>query len=1015
MKCKFYKLSFLFVLFGITVLQAQEKTLTGNVIDQNGLPLVGVSIVVVGTANGVQTDFDGNYTISTAEGTVLRFSYIGQKTLELKVTSSNMENIQMEEDAEALEEVVVVGYGARSRDEITSAVSTVAAEEIAAFVGTTSIDNILQGKAAGVQVTAANGRPGNTGFVKIRGVGTFDANSTPLYVVDGVPIDPTNVGLVNPNDIENVSILKDAATASKYGSRGSNGVILITTKSGESGEAKITLRQTVGFTQRVQDNFELFDTEGKLAYEEELQGLGVFSPNFSETSSIASEERQFLIDNSVDHEKELLKNGFVQNTNLSISGGSDDLTYFLSIGYGEDTGIVQRADPFKRYTARLNTRYNAKDWLVIGVNASFARSSEQRLREGQNNVQNPILSIYEYNPYQPIFLIDENGNDLLDDQGEPIFSQNFPLAFNSVEAVVNNVDRRTNLQTIASTYADIKFSKNFSNKFQIGISNDRFNRLSLIKPGSRLDQFIATPGAPGQATRAGNNDFEYTLTNVFSYTQEFGKGTVNASALLEYNENTFDTFSLTGEGFPTDQLVALSITSLPSTATTDKFQNSLFSQGLFGDYNFDDRYIVSGSLRRDESSRFGPANQDGLFYSAALAWNLHNESFLTDRNFLNALRFRASYGTSGNQTIPDFLFLELLGFDSTNQRSNLTPNGVGNPDIKWEAQELLDIGVEYAFWNNRVRGVVDYFSKTSNDLLSSFNLSTTVGDENDQVRANIGEVENKGLEFELSVDAIVTQNVRLTIGGNVAFIDNKVKQLVGGLDVFRGFNNNLLLREGEETNTYSLVRYAGVNSQTGAPQYLDVDDNITETFRGSDAVALEGKSPNADIEGGFFTNFRYKSFDLGTNFTFKTGNYIYNAQAQALLQDGNGVNRNQRVEANNFWRNPGDIDVLPSPVFRNAANQASDRFLQKGDFIRLRNLTLGYSLPSKFLERLPIDTFRVTLQGQNLWVYRPHFDGDPEVGSGNTEATTVFQTAGDQASFNYPIVKAYNFGIEIGF
>jgi len=1009
--------------FAVSFAFAQEKAVSGVVTDEGGLPLPGVNILVKGTTNGTQSDFDGNYTIRTSEGEVLVFSYIGQKTTELTVGLSNLLNVQMQEDAEALEEVVVIGYGTKTRDELTSAVSTVQAEDIASFVATTSIDNILQGQAAGVQVTSTNGRPGNTGFVRIRGVGTFNQNSSPLYIVDGVPVDPTNVNQINPNDIENVSILKDAATASRYGSRASNGVVLITTKQGKSGDAKISFTQTVGFTQRVQDNFDLFDIEGKLDYERELAELGV-APALQLPGAISTPaERQFLIDNAVDHEEELLKKGFIQTTNLSISGGSDKLSYFFSAGYSEDTGIVINADPFRRYTARLNTTYQAKDWLTIGVNANFARSSEQRLREGRNNVQNPFVSIYEYNPYNTIFVLDDNGNPLLDEQGERIFSQSFPLAFNVAEAILNNRDTRTNLQSIASTFAEIKFSDHFSNKFQIGLSNDRFNRLTVVKPFSRLDAFIRTPGAPGQATRNGSNDFEYNISNVFTYNQEFGKSKINASLLFEYNENIFDNFLLTGQGFPTDQLDVLSITSLPTAASTDKVTNTLFSQGAFADYNYDNRYIISGSVRRDGSSRFGPNNQFGYFGSGAIAWNIHNEAFL-ENDFINTLKLRASYGTSGNQnfgglvrnSFNGFTFLELLDFGSGNGRSNVSPAGAPNPDIKWEAQAILDIGLEYEFWNNRVRGVVDYFQRTSNDLLSPFNLSGTVGDENNQVTANIGEIENTGIELELSVDVIRSNNTRLTIGGNVAFIDNEVVELVNGTDQFRGTGgtNRLVLSEGEEANTFNLVRYAGVNSDTGAPQYLDIDGNITETFRGSDAVILSGKSPNANVEGGFFTNFSYKGIDFGSTFTFRAGNYIYNDVAQRLLSDGNGVNSQQRVDANNFWRNPGDTNVLPSPLFRNAANQTSDRFLQKGDFIRLRNLTLGYSLPRNFLDRVPISGLRVFFQGQNLWTYRPHFDGDPEVGSGSTESGG-FQTAGSQASFNYPIVESYNFGVEINF
>jgi len=381
MKQKFaWMLAPLMVLF-ISFSYAQEKSVSGTVTDQSGLPLPGVSVVVVGTTNGTQSDFDGNYSITANIGQVLRYSYLGQKTVSKTVGQANTIDIQMEEDAEALEEVVVVGYGSKSRALSTSAVSSISPAKIEAFVPSTSIDNILQGQAAGVQVTAANGRPGQTAFVQIRGVGSINASTTPLYVVDGTPVNGDFINNISPNDIATFSILKDAATVSKYGSRGANGVVLITTKTGKSGDARVVFRSSTGFGQRIQDPFDIMNTAQKLDLEKQFADLGVEAAQSLPGATATPAERARLLALDTNWEEELLRNSFIQSNALSISGGDEKMTYFLSLGYDKNTGIIDRIDGFERVTARLNTTYQAKDWLTVGTNISLARNTTDLPRD----------------------------------------------------------------------------------------------------------------------------------------------------------------------------------------------------------------------------------------------------------------------------------------------------------------------------------------------------------------------------------------------------------------------------------------------------------------------------------------------------------------------------------------------------------------------------------------------------------------------------------------------------------
>ncbi|WP_238858056.1 SusC/RagA family TonB-linked outer membrane protein [Poritiphilus flavus] len=1000
---------------------AQEKTVTGNVTDENGLPLPGVSVVVVGTTTGAQTDFDGNYSITASEGQQLQFSYLGQSTVTIRIGASNVIDVQMQEDAETLEEVVVVGYGSKSRELSTSAVSTVKTEAIEAFVPSTSIDNILQGQAAGVQVTAANGRPGNTAFVQIRGVGSINAQTTPLYVIDGTPIpidterDFNPINNLNPADIESLSILKDAATVSKYGSRGANGVVLITTKKGRSGDARINFRSSYGFGERIPDPFDVMNAAQKLELERQYAELGVNAATSLPGANADDAERARLIGLDTNWEEELLRKSVIQSNSLTVSGGNEDITYFLSLGYDKNTGIIDRIKGFERVSARLNTTYNAKDWLTLGANISLSRSTTDLPRD-RNNVQNPFRGMYDYNPWDPLFLRDGDGNIQRDSQGDPIYNPTttgFPIAL----ALQTEPEDRRDFTIIGNLSADVRFSDNFSNRFSVGAVSNRFNRTSRSIAGGVLQGFIGDANFPGTQTDNFNLDFEYNVNNLFTYSDTFnGVHNVSASFLLEYNENIRTDLRATSRGFPSPDIPYQEVAAEPTAAGSEEARRILFSQGLFVDYDYDGKYILSGSVRRDGSSRFGPENKYGYFYSASAAWNIANENFM-EGSIFNNLKLRASYGTSGNQNIPDNEFLNLLDFNTYNGLTTAIPVGVGNPEIQWESQAILDIGIEFGLFNNRINGVVDYFKKNSEDLLLASPLSSTVGDELDDIFANVGEVENSGIEVSLNADVIRSENFVWSLGGNVTFLDNEVVSLVNGEDIITGTFGNIILREGAPLNSYYLVRYAGVNPANGEPLYLDADGNVTNEYSDNFQVLLDDKSPIADFEGGFFTNFRYKGFGLRGDFVYRKGNHILNIQRQQGIAIGN-INRNQRVEAFNYWKEPGDQNVLPSPRFQNTADQAgTTRFLEPGDFLRLRTLTLDYNFPRELLGDFGISNLRIFATGQNIWTLT-NFNGDPEIGLGSAESGEPGDQGFVQGEFNlfsYPQVRSYTFGIEVGF
>ncbi len=1016
------KLTWLLTLFMAFVMQfsfAQEKTITGTVTSSvDGLPLPGVNVIVKGTSRGAQTDFDGNYSIKASQGEILVFSFLGMKTTESSVGASNTINVSMDEDAATLDEVVVVAFGEKTRDQLSSAVSVVTGEELLKLSPSTSIDNMLQGVAPGVQVTAGNGKPGQTAFVRIRGIGSINASAAPLYVIDGV-VAP-NMNSINPNDIESLSILKDAATASLYGARAANGVIVIKTKTGRKNRAAvISVSTRYGYGQKIDDNFRMMDAAQKIQYERELTALGISNAASLPGGSITTqEEYDYLVSLNTDWQEELLRRSLIQSNSMSISGGSEELSYFLSLGHDRNTGIIRTIGGFERLNSRLNVGYQAKEWLKIDANVSVTTTSTDEPRD-RNNVQNPFRAMYDYNPYETKFVVDENGDNVLDENGDPIYNLT-RAGFSISEALVNNPESENRTILIGGLSAKVNFTENLTNTFRIGATNSAFRREYFLKPGSILDGYVGDANNPGSKTDNGSNALDFTVTNLTSWSNTFAeKHNITVTGLFEFNKNIFRNYRLSsiGYGSTSGLLSVQSVGTLPTTTSTNLFTSTLYSYGGFLDYDYDGKYIATASLRKDSSSTFGVNNQYGVFWSASAAWNITKESFMDGNNLFDNLKIRASAGTSGNRAgVGAYQALALIGFGSLGGNATASPSDNGNPDLSFEQNFIWDVGVEFQMFNRRLRGVVDYYERTTSDLLLNVPLLRLGGEPDGSIFSNVGEMVNKGVEIELKGDIFKTEDFLLTLGANIAFVDNKVTKLdateefPNGAPIDRSLST---IRVGEEINTFYMPLWAGVNPANGEPLFYDADGNVTNVYDANANVVMSGKSSFADFDGGINLYVNYKGFDLATDFYYKVGHYIYNFIESNMLSDGQGVDANQRVDAFNYWKNPGDTNVLPSPVYGNEAQQFTDRFLQKGDYIRLRNLTLGYNLPSSITDQLNINSLRVYLQGQNLWTYTKEFRGDPEVGIGSGESSNpIF---GEFNLYSYPQTQSLSVGIDLKF
>lgn len=998
---------------------AQEKTISGTVSDDVGLPLPGANIIIKETNTGTQTDFDGNYTINVAVGQTLVFSYVGFDTQEIDVGVANTINVNMVA-GNVLSEVVVTGYSTRNKTVQTSAVVSISATEISELSPTTSIDNLLQGKAAGVQVTAANGKPGQGAFVRIRGIGSLTAGaSSPLYVVDGAVIREDDLGNIPNEDIENITILKDAATTARYGSRGASGVVVITTKKGNRNkDAIVKYSARYGYTSRIKPNWDVMDAEQKMQYESELYALGI-----SAASSLpgvqtlpGSEERDFLIRYQTDWQDLMLKQGLIQNNNVSFSGGSEKMDYFFSVGHDRNTGIIDQIDGFERINSRLNLNFDAKEWLTVGINVGYARSTSDEPRD-RNNVQNPFRAMYDYNPYETEFELDENGNIVYDENGNPLYTPTH-TTFNVRGALLSEPAIQIENNLLASLDTQVRFTSNFSYGFNVAMSsiNRRFE--SYSKPGGILDSIIGDPNNPGNKLDTGQYRFDFTIGNRLNYNLDKNGHNLSAMALFEFNKNENRGYSVRSKGFPSALLTTQSNAAEVTAGSTTRDALTLVSYGLFTDYDYKERYLASASVRYDGSSNFGSDNQFGVFYSGSLGWNIAKEDFFKVEA-INDLKLRAAYGTVGNRNgISRYAAQNNVQFGSYPGGSATLPLNIENPDLKWETTTTTNIGLEFNMFNRRVRGVTDYFIRTTEDLLFSIPKADESGV--GTVNGNLGEIENRGLEISLQGDIFRNENLKWTVGGNIVFLDHEIVSLPEGEDVTPGNAYNILWSEGAKINEHYLVRYAGVDPDNGAPLYYGADGEKYRAFdlpEGENRV-LQGKSTIADKEGGFFSNITYKGFGLRTDFVFKAGNWIYNQVRANMVSDGSNITDNQALDAFNYWRQPGDTNVHPSPLYLNTGELDinSDRFLEKGDYIRMRNITFSYNFSKEALDRIPVNSLRLYVQGQNLLTFSEFF-GDPEVGisSGETISYANSVAPGELTLYSYPNTKSVLVGIDVSF
>ena len=1007
MRSKFKWIFTLLLALSLQFSYAQEKTISGTVSDDSG-PVPGANVIIKGSARGVQTDIDGKYSIMAKSGDVLVYSFVGASDVTKVVGTANSINASLQTGV-SLSEVVVTNLGYISKDsrKLSSSVSTVSNEELTRQSPTMTVVNALQGQAAGVQVTAANGKPGANAYVTIRGaVSITGGSATAVYVVDGAFVRESEASALAATDIESVNVLKDGAAAAIYGVRGANGVVVITTKRGKNAKAKFTFNSTAGFSQKIADPFTMMNANEKIRYESIL-GQG---------SSAGISPTQLALLNSYDHnwQDNLLKDGFLQNNNFSYSGGSDQFTNYLSVGYTKDTGIIQDLNGFNRITARYNSEYKANQTVTFGFNVGGSYEIFNEARD-RNNAQNPFRAMYDYNPYEPYYARDAQGKIVNDVNGNPTFNTNLASGFPIAEAIVNNTEQQRFFRLYGRPYMNLQVVKNLNFKTQINMNYERSQREVFLKPNSFLDLIVGDPTARGQKTDNGADNLDYQWTNSLNYKYSINeKHNFEGTVLYEYFKSNFKSHSLTRKGYVNGDLPTAG-TAVVGVPFTQRFENATVS--VFGniDYDFDGKYLVSLYGRRDGSSVLGKNNKYEFAKGASVGWNITKEGFMKDVTWLDNLKLRASYGElNSTGGIGSYSAQNL--FSTTPYGGNIgtviTGSTVGNDDLRFEKAIKNEVGLEAAMFKNRLSFSTSYFSDTRKDFIYQDN--TTVGTAFG-APINAGDWNSKGWELELKGIIVSNKNTNLSVYFNGAVIDRKINKLNRPNDP-----NNQLLRGltvnkvGFQPDEYFLVPYRGVDAATGLATYTKLDGTATSVYNATDRV-LSGKTPYAKYEGGFGLQFSHRGFDISTDFVFKEGNYIYNYMWQNMNADGAAPTRNQAVNVLDYWTTINTDATRPSPrqISGVNSNLESTRFLEDASYIRLRNLNFGYTFNKKNFPSFPIQDVRVFVQIQNLLTWTK-FNGDPEVGIGSGE-TANFNNAipGQFALYSYPTVQSFLFGVSI--
>ena len=1020
--------------FGAGSILAQTKQITGNVTSSDdGQPIPGVSVAVKGTTAGTITNFDGDYTLNVPiDAETLVFSFVGMKSQEIQISGSII-NVKLLPDIIGVDEVLVVAYGTSKRSSFTGSAQKVKSDELVGTSTSESIDKMLTGKVSGVRVSSTTGAPGAAGEVQIRGIGSINASTTPLYVIDGIPFETGTYGYtgfstdllstLNPEDVESLTILKDAAAASLYGSRAANGVVLITTKKGKSGKTKFDFKATYGTSKTAMNKvYQPMSSEQYLDYTNDAligaylywyePGLYPDDPAYRDPEALARAVQYAEEDpdggkwgiatppSSTNWRDVIYKTGKTMDYQFSAAGGGEQTTFYTGVGYNKIDGIIIGSN-FERYSGRLNLDHKANNWLSFGIKQMLSHTNQNGYGDQSDQEQgianmSPLAMIFTMNPTQPVYNPD----------GTPNLDAGMGNVKNPLIALVGTGE------TTDQTYQVLRYRSLTNANVNMQIIPELAIRSTFGLDYSDSKTFIwwAPESVDGEAYNGLGDHLAYTsivknASFIADYNKTFEKHSLQVLGGYEVEGSTFRRLQASSENYSTYKLPELS-NGQPLGTGSELSSSNLMSYIGNMNYNFENKYYVSASIRSDGSSRLGANNRWGTFWSASASWRISQEKFMAGIEWLSDAKIRASYGTNGTLPIDYYANKGLYAFDSGyGSESAIYIKQPENADLSWEKSGNMNFGIDVGLFN-RLTTTIEYYNKKTRDLLMQVPLSYLTGFETSW--QNIGELTNKGIEIEIHSNNILNKNFKWTTDFNLTTISSIVDKLPDGKDILKGDGGMYLLREGESISTFYLPTYAGVDPESGMAQfYLDPENSDELTyFRNSAKQTIQGKAV-PDFMGGMTNTFTYKGFDLSFLFTYQMGGSLFDYPGYFFHHDGvrlASFNVAQDVE-NNWWKQPGDIVDNPRPVGWNSdrPDRWSSRHVLSTDHLRLKDITLTYTLPKNIANKMYMSNVKIFVNGNNLWTLAKENTIEPEV------------TLNGYRTVDTPITKNFLFGINVEF
>lgn len=1048
--CKALGLLCLMLMFPLWALAQGTITVKGVVSDDDG-PIIGATVKEKGASGGVISDLDGNYSLTVKKGATVTFSYIGYVTKEVKITNQTRLDVHLQQDTKLLNEVVVVGYGQMKRSDLTGSVVSVGEKSIEQSVPT-SIDQVLQGRAAGVQIQANTGTPGGSSTIRIRGTNSLNATSQPIFVIDGVIIDSTSdddngntnpLAAINPSDIVSMDILKDASATAIYGSRASNGVIMITTKRGQSGEAQITYDGYIGW-QQMPKKLDVMNLQEYAQHNNDLAEAEI------KEASNSFVRPDLLNAEGTDWQDELYRNALMTSHNLSLSGGNKDVTYALSGGYLQQDGIAIGSS-YKRQTLRGNIDANLKSWLKGGINFSLADS-----KQNTATTYNIIMTALQSQP--SVAVRNPNGGY---DGPDDVYMPDNPVALAEIRT---NYNKKSNFRV--NTYLEATILKGLTFKTELS-ADYNFNRYYYYEPDY-------TFGVKVNATRTGTwtkTDTKYwSWRNILTFNRTFAeKHTLNVMIGQEMSHNHWETQIATTTGFLSNTATDISAGNLDDSSAKGQQDNtSLFSYFGRAFYNYDEKYLLTATIRRDGSSKFAKDNRWGWFPSAAFAWRISNENFLKDNPVISNMKLRLGWGATGNQNVENWAYMAMLNTYTTNWGVGVLNANNANPNLKWETTYSTNIGLDISLFHNRIEFIADWYYKKTKDLLLKMDLPGFLGSGAGTIEsygvasnpwANVGSLRNTGFEFTLNTVNIDKggfqwrTNAVLSLNRNkVLSLDTETGTLPQSLSVGEDNNTVTFTEVGKPIGQFYGYKVIGRFDKPEDFYYKDADGNVKQvamvdqtigknnTWLGdyiyadinNDGVIDENDktiigNPEPKFTWGLGNTFSYKGFDLTIQLSGSYGNDVLNYNRRFIEITGGNSNqlktvmnyaRVEKIDPNgpddfrNYYVSNASSTIMPRICTKSASKnyEVSDRYIEDGSYIRIQNISLAYTLPKSLLRKTFLNNVKFYCNIQNLYTWTKYDGYDPEVGSlwGKTLMNGV-----DYG--RYPSPRIYTFGVNVSF